>query len=198
MPASEGLVWAYRSLCMLLAEDFASAFTAANNALQLANEQKNERDIIRSEWLLGWTKVCLALKKNERGVELLQEAEAHLHDALAQCRRISMVDYEADLLLAWARLHYAKGESNQAKVHATAALAITNRSDFRVLRADIHNLLAELAIVESDWLRAKNYAQAAYDDAFCDGSPYCYKPAFEKAKHLLNKINRSYSVEVSQ
>lgn len=196
-PASEGIVCAYRSLCMLLAKDFASAFTAATHARKLANEQTNERDIIRSEWLLGWTKVYLASKKNEQASELLNEAQAHLHDALDRCRRTGTVDYEADLLLAWARLHHAKGDSNQAKIHVIAALAITNRSDFRVLRADIHNLLAELAIEESDWRTAKNYVQAAYGDAFCDGPPYCYKPAFEKAKHLLDKINRSYSAEVS-
>ncbi len=182
---------------MLLAKDFASAFTAATQARKLANEQTNERDIIRSEWLLGWTKVCLASKKNEQASELLNEAQAHLHDALDRCCRTGTVDYEADLLLAWARLHQAKGNNNQAKIHSTAALAIANRSDFRVLRADIHNLLADLALEDSNWQEAKIQAQAAYDDAVCDGSPYCYKPALEKAKHLLDKIHRSHSAEVS-
>src|SRR5260370_31992752 len=160
--ASEGGVWAYRALCALLTEDISSALTAARCARELADVGREERDIIRSEWLLGWVFVRLAYKKDERITGNLQEAELHLQDALDRCRRINMVDYEADLLLAWARLHHAKGDDVQAKASATEALAITNCSDFRVLRADIYNLLAELAIANGNWREAEDYAQAAY------------------------------------
>ncbi len=195
--APEVTVWAYRALCALLTNDIPSALTSAQRAQELADLRHEERDIIRSEWLLGWVFVRLVSLENERIIELLQKAERHLRDALDQCRRINMVDYEADLLLAWARLHHAKGDDSQAKVSATEALAITNRSDFRVLRADIHNLLAELAIGNNNWREAKGHAQAAYDDAVCDGPPYCYMPALEKAKCLLDEIKYYYPVELS-
>src|SRR5216683_1182294 len=195
--ASEGIVWAYRSLYLLLAEDIPSALAAAEHARKLADLECNERDIIRSEWLLGWASVRLGSQKNEQATKLLQGAELHLRDALDRCRHMNMVDYEADLLLAWARLHYAKSDNDQAKECATEALAITNRSAFRLLRADIHNLLAQLGIADGNWREAKDHAQAAFADAVCDGAPYCYMPALEKAKHLLDRIKPYYPMEVS-
>lgn len=193
---AEGIVWAYRSLCTLLAEDIPSALAAAENARKLAEVERNDRDIIRSEWLLGWASVRLAAQESEQTAKLLQGAEMHLKDALDRCRRMNMVDYEADLLLAWARLHHAKGDKYQAKILAAEALDITNRSDFRLLRADIHNLLAQLEIENGNWREAEDRAQAALADAVCDGHPYRYVPALEKAKRLLEQIKPYFSMEV--
>jgi tetratricopeptide (TPR) repeat protein len=154
----------------------------------LADEQHYERDIIRAEWLLGLVLVRSALQEIEGTGDILLEAEVHLSNALHRCRRIDMVDYEADLLLAWARLHHAKGERQQAKEDATEALVIANRSDFRALRADISNLLARLDWEDGDHIAAINSARNALNDALCDGPPYCYKPALEEAKQLLKTI----------
>jgi tetratricopeptide (TPR) repeat protein/transcriptional regulator with XRE-family HTH domain len=187
--AAEGGVWAYRGLCALLTGDIPSALMAVSRARELADVRQDERDIIRAEWLLGWTCICLASQEEERSTELLQEAEQHLREALHRCRQINMVDYEADLLLAWARLHHARGDKRRAKASATEALAITNRSGFRVLRADVYNLLARLALEGGNPTEAVNRAQAALHDASCDGPPYCYKPALEEAKRLLDEIS---------
>ncbi len=102
-----------------------------------------------------------------------------------------MVDYEADLLLAWARLHYAKKDTIQAKQCAERALAIADRSDFRVLRADIRNFLAHLALANRHYQEASNLAQAALRDALCDGFPYSYKLALDEAKHLLDEVEKA-------
>jgi transcriptional regulator with XRE-family HTH domain/tetratricopeptide (TPR) repeat protein len=193
----EGGVWAYRALCALLTEDISSALTAARCARELADVGREERDIIRSEWLLGWVFVRLACEKDEQITGNLQEAELHLQEALDRCRRINMVDYEADLLLAWARLHHAKGDRHLAKVHAIEALAITNRSDFCLLRADVNNLFAQLEMDDGNWQEAKDHAQAALADAICDGSPYCYMPALVKAERLLDQIKHFYPMEIS-
>ena len=173
------------------------AITAARCARELADVGREERDIIRSEWLLGWVFVRLAYKKDERITGNLQEAELHLQEALDRCRRINMVDYEADLLLAWARLHHAKGDRHLAKVYAIEALAITNRSDFCLLRADVNNLFAQLEMDDGNWQEAKDHAQAALADAICDGSPYCYMPALVKAERLLDQIKHFYPMEIS-
>src|SRR5579885_1544247 len=109
---------------------------------------------------------------------------------LHRCRRIDMVDYEADLLLAWARLHHARGEKQRAKECATEALVITNRSDFRVLRADIYNLLARLECENGNWRGMRSLAEAALRDATCDGPPFCYVTALEEAKQLLCEVKR--------
>lgn len=185
--APESAVWAYRALCALLAGDTSSALVAARHAQELADMRKEVRDIIRAEWLLGWTFIRLTSLDNNQVAENLQEAEQHLKEALHRCRQINMVDYEADLLLAWARLHRVKGDRYQAKILAKEALAITNRSDFRMLRADINNLLARLELEGGNQKEAINHAQAAFHDALCDGPPYCYKSALEEAKHLLDE-----------
>ena len=126
--------------------------------------------------------------KDERAAEHLQQAEWHLREALKRCRQIDMVDYEADLLLSWAHLHHAKGEQQQARACAAEALAIADRSDFRVLRADVHTLLAHLELQDGNSSGATQHAEAAYLDASCDGHPSCYKVALDEARCLSGRV----------
>lgn len=177
--ASESAVWAYRTLCQLLEGETISALQSALRTRELAEVWHHERDIIRAEWVMGLAWISLAPKEPKRSRELLQKAELHVKKALQRCRQINMVDYEADLLLASARLCHLKGERCLAKEYAAEAFAIANRSNFRLLRADISNLLARLELENGNEEDAKGYAQSAYHDAICDGSPYCYKPALE-------------------
>jgi len=189
--ASEGAVWAYRSLCDILAGEIPAALEAALHARELADIGHYERDVIRAEWLLGLASVRMAYQEDgQRSAAFLQEAELHLREALHRCRRIDMVDYEADLLLAWARLHHAGGEKQRAKEYAAEALAIANRSAFRVLRADICNLLARLEREDSNWRGMMSLAEAALRDATCDGHPYSYVSALEEAKQLLHEVKQ--------
>ncbi|HET8846053.1 MAG TPA: hypothetical protein VFN35_31615, partial [Ktedonobacteraceae bacterium] len=128
-------------------------------------------------------------RKSSQNAEQLQEANAILEDALKRCRHIDMVDYEADILLACARLHYARGDLAQAKTACSEALSITNRSDFRVLRADVRNFLALLELNEGNRQQAIEQAQAAKKDAVCNGSPYYYRPALDLADILLKQAS---------
>jgi transcriptional regulator with XRE-family HTH domain len=188
--AQEGAVWAYQSLCSLLAGKIPDALAAAKLARELAEVRHYERDIIRAEWLLGRTCTRLASIKDERAADQLQQAEWHLREALKRCRQIDMVDYEADLLLSWAHLHHARGEKRRARACAMEALAIANRSDFRVLRADVHNALALLELGDGNRRGAIHHAEAALLDAACDGHAYCYKIAQDEARHLLNQAQQ--------
>jgi tetratricopeptide (TPR) repeat protein len=191
--APESGLWAYRALSALLTKDTTVGLAAAKHARELANVSLAERDIIRAEWLLGWGHVYLAIEDSKDTVTNLDNAEQHLQDALDRCLRIQMVDYEADLLLAWARLYYARGDMKRAWQSAKEALAITSRSDFRVLRADVHNFLVCLALTEGNVQEATSHVQAAWQDALCDGFPYCYQPALDEAKRLLAEIVESRS-----
>lgn len=188
--AQEGAVWAYQSLCCLLAGKIPDALAAAKLARELAEVSHYERDIIRAEWLLGRTCTRLASIQDERAADYLQQAEWHLREALKRCRQIDMVDYEADLLLSWAHLHHVRGEKKRARACATEALAIANRSDFRVLRADVHNALAFLELGDGNRSGAILHAEAALLDAACDGQAYCYKVAQDEAKRLLNQAKQ--------
>ena len=187
---SECVVWAHRALRALLMGEAKDALDAAGRARELADEVARtrypvERDIIRAEWLLGAALVALASEERSRQSELLAEAETRLTNALTRCRRINIVELEPDILLAWARWHHAKGNTEQALLDAKEALSIADRCEYRLKQADIHNFLARLTLDAGDGEAAKTHAQTAHERAWCDGPPHCYKPALEEAERLL-------------
>lgn len=171
----------------MLSGELEPALEAARQACYQANILHYERDIVRAEWLLGSALTRLAVQKSEQNREQLREADAVLAEALKRCRQIDMVDYEANILLACARLSYAKGDCTQAKTVCVEALSITNRSGFRVLRADVRNFLAVLELEEGHWQQAIEQAQSAKKDANCNGGPYCYRSASNLADSLLEQ-----------
>ena len=146
-----------------------------------------DRDLLRAQWLLGWVRIQQASQNSEQREPYLEEAHHHLQDALDRCKRTSMVDYEADLLLAWARWHTVQENERSALVFANEALTIANRSGFRLLQADIHLVFAHnLLLKHVD--EAEKHAQKALEAATCDGSSYRYMPAFLQAQTILSPI----------
>lgn len=99
---SQCVVWAYLSLVAILREDFSQALQLAREAYKIATSRRNERDLIRAEWLLG--AAC-------RGNGNLVEAETHINEALSRCRRINNVETEADILLELARSPLCTGKA---------------------------------------------------------------------------------------
>jgi tetratricopeptide (TPR) repeat protein len=172
---SEGIVWAYRTLRALMMDEPREATDSARRSRELADTERNERDIIRAEWLLGW-----ALTR-----ESPTEAEQHLSEALTRCRRINLVESEPNILLALARWHRATGNPTAAREHADEALTIADRCEYRLVQADVHNFLAQLALDANDRSTARHHAEIARERAWCDGPPHCYKPALDEAESLL-------------
>ena len=190
---SQGVAWAYRAQSALLAGDAKVALNAAHQSLafwkKCAQEEfPVERDLIRAEWLLGWSLVTLALDEQERQGERLGEAETHLTEALTRCRRVNMIDHEPDILLAWAWWHRAKGDTEKARADAGEALSIADRCEYRLCQADIHNFLARLDMEAGEKEKAIGHAQTGYERAWCDGPPHCYKPALDEAERLLEEL----------
>ena len=184
---------AYRALCELLAGRDESALYAARHARELADEVAHvtfpyERDYIRAEWLLGWSLVSLASGNQITQDKCFSEAETHLTEALTRCRRINLIELEPDILLTWARWHHARGDRNAARSDAEDALSIADRCEYRLCQADIHNFLARLDLEERNRDSAVRHAQTAYERAWCDGPPYCYKPSLDLAKRLLKEL----------
>lgn len=120
--------------------------------------------------------------------KLLVEAENHLETALKRCKQVNLVESESNILLTWARWHYIKDDISQALQDANEALYIADRYEYRINQADIHNFLARLVLVKKDTECAKSHAEKAYERAWCDGPPYCYKPALDEAKEILQKL----------
>ena len=100
------------------------------------------------------------------------------------------MEFEPDILLAWARWHRAKGENLPARENAQEALAIADRSEYRLKQADIHNFLARLSLEERDLQAARTHAQAARERAWCDGPPHAYQPALDEAEQLLKELGQ--------
>ena len=187
------VVWAYRGLLALLQCDPNAALDAGRRARELADEFARTRypvegDFVRAEWLLGAVKVALACEESGRPRDLLPEAAGHLTEALTRCRRISLVESEPDILLAWARWHRAMDNLPEARRHAEEALAIADRCEYRLAQAEIHNFLARLDLDARQRAAAATHAKTAYERAWCDGPPHCYKPALDEAKARLDEL----------
>ncbi len=190
------VVASYRALRALLMGAPDEALVAAERALSLAQRvarrlYAHHRDFVRVGWLMGWTLIEMALTDSERRREHLAQAEQHLTDALVLCRRINMVDHEPDILLVWARWYRAMGDDAQAREAVNEALTIAQRCEYRLVQADAHNLLAELALDAGELDAAREYAEIAKERAWCDGPPYCYQPAVAAADRLLRRTRRA-------
>ncbi|MCH8807596.1 MAG: TIR domain-containing protein, partial [Planctomycetes bacterium] len=109
-----------------------SALESARRALELADETSRtiypyERDYIVAHWLLGAA---------HRVAGQPDEAESHLHEALQRCRRVNLVEMEADILIGLARLRAATAAPNEARRLAAEALLITERCGYVLQGAD--------------------------------------------------------------
>lgn len=178
---AQGIVWIHRAYAALLRGEAGAAQEAAREALRLADEKArthhpNERDYIRVHWLLGWA----ALAKGE-----LATAHTHLDETLRRCRAINIVYHEPAILLATARLARAEARLGDAEELAEEARLIAERAGYKLDLADIHNLLAQLALDTGDRLASRTHAQRAHDYAYCDGPPYAYQSALDEAQRLL-------------
>jgi len=190
---SQGIIWSYRALRAMLMGEPAGALRAARRARELAdefarNQYPVERDFVRAEWLLGEALTAKAAVSKRDRKKRLWEAEQHLTEALTRCRRINLVETEPDILLAWAHWHHVSGESTQARECADEALRIADRCEYRLKQADAHNFLARLDMEAGDPKSALKHAEIARERAWCDGPPYCYKPALEEADRLLKEL----------
>lgn len=196
-PQFQGVIWAYRALCELLRlrcttlgsvsereVDSKSALGPARYALELADKTAGDerfvypvRDYIRAHWLMGAA---------HRAAGQMVEAETHLNEALERCRRINMVDHEADILVDLARLRMATSALDEAGRLAGEALVITERCGYVLQGADAHLVLAQLAKDRGDLKELREHATEALRLATCDGPPdYTYKAAYDEATALL-------------
>jgi len=177
----------------LLMGDPQSALDAANKSRAFVEEaarraEPNEHDYVRSGWLLGAAHVAMAQQAADQRQHHLDKAECYLSDAMSRCRRNDLVGFEPDLLVTWARWNRLAGKPEVAAKFARDALAIADRCDYRLKKAEAHNFLARLAFESGDTQTALASAQIAWNCADCDGDPYCYKPARDEADEMLVEL----------
>jgi len=195
----QGIIHAYRALHALLRLRTAAcdgsprpetatlklALASARRALELADETARtihpvERDYVQAHWLLG-----AAHRVAGQG----DEAERHLLEALERCRRINLVDSEADILIDLARLRAAAGAADEAQRLADDARFIAERCGYVLQGADAHLELARLELSRGDRHAARHHAEEARRLATCDGPPdYTYQAAYAEAGALLASL----------
>lgn len=171
----QGLIWAYCFLRAFLMSNAQEALEHARKIRELADDIKNERYIIFSEYFLG---AAHLMKRN------LSEAEKHLNEALIRDRKINMVDYEPDILLELAKLRFIQNRKPDALKFAQEALQMADRCEYRLKEADIQNFMSELYLDVGDLMKAREHGEIAKEKAGCG-----YVPAMEKAEKLLKSIN---------
>jgi tetratricopeptide (TPR) repeat protein len=189
---AQSLIWSYRATLALLASRSRPPHTtqhspleSARRALELADETARtrypyERDYVRAHWLFGAA---------HRVAGRHDEADRHLNEALERCRRINLVEFEADILIDLSRLRAATGALEEARRLAEEALLITERCEYVLQRADAHLELAKLALARGDKAKALEHAKEARRLATCDGPPdYTYKVAYDEAGALLEDL----------
>ncbi len=184
----EGTARASQGVCALLMGDVPGALEVSGSALQLARLHGHPRDIIEAEWLAGAANLALAARRRGPRGKVLSRARNHVEEALTLCRRKNVACFEPDILLTWGRWHRAKGEADRAKGDAEEAMRIADRCEYRLKQAEIHNFLARLAMDEGNHDEAKKEAEIAYERAWCDGPPHCYKPAMDEAEGMLKEL----------
>ncbi len=165
--------------------DLRSALAPARRTLELENKLRqvrgpDARNYVRAHWLLGAA---------HRVAGQPDEAERHLHEALERCRRINMVDHEANILIDLARLRAATHAADEAGRLAAEALLIADRSGYVLQGADAHLELARLALARGDRAAAREHAEQAHRLATCDGPPdYTYAAAYAESTALLAQL----------
>ncbi len=185
--------FSYYTQRALLMGDSRAALAAANKSRAFVEEaarraEPNEHDYVRSGWLLGAAHVAMAQEATDSRQRHLDDAERYLSDALSRCRRNDLVGFVPDLLVTWARWNRLAGNPERAAKSARDALAIADRCDYRLKKAEAHNFLARLAVESGDAKTAQASAQIAWNCADCDGEPFCYKPARDEADAMLVEL----------
>ena len=165
------------------------AMSSASKALRLASQLDEKLESIMIQFKLTLATSFLALYSMEKKEEFLEKAEYHLQAATISCHNINLVEQEPDILLAWARLNYARGNFPLTYENLREALYIADRCEYRLKQIEVHNYLARISFEADDCETAKKHSKIAYDLAMCGRKPYLYKPALEEAENLLREID---------
>lgn len=214
----------------------------AHQALEFAEKTIKTKyphpaDFIRAYWLLGESLVQL---KNQNSKTKIKPLEIHFYDepflriretetvgagnelavaerclteALRRCRKVNMVYFEADILLAWARLKWVIGkldnqgirELGEVEEYLKEAREVAERSGYRLQLADIHLLAAEvlletggeqlLGLPPREHLQvAKDYARdvSKFEDLYQSQDPHFYDgiPEYDMLKRGMTEQER--------
>ena len=143
----------------------------------------------------------------------LAVAERCLTEALRRCRKVNLVHYEADILLAWARLKWVIGrlgnkgigELGEVEGYLKEAREVAERAGYRLQLADIHLFCGEVLLemhgekllgstAKEHLQLAKEYARdvSTFQDLYQSQDPHFYDdiPEYEMLKRDMTEQER--------
>ncbi len=206
------VIYVCKAIHELMENDISSAEKDAKLAFKFVTktrrtEFRHIRNIIRADWLLG----AINCQKGN-----FVRAENHLQKALKNVRRIELVELEAPVLLALAKLrchqslsskdNRIRNEYMQESFNLTQeALKIADKCEYRLQQAEIHLFLSEYYLGRTETLltlqvndgikdkasairNASKHAVTSKNRAYCEGPLYCYDSVYKKAEKLLSDI----------
>lgn len=149
---------------------------------------------VEVEWVSGYSEL-------DRDLE---SAGRHLDSASAECRRLRLVQMEPALLILRGMISVRRAEAKvdpsertrwlrEGEELTSEALRIAERCKYRLNEAEACNLLATIHLEAGDVPGARVYAERAKERAACDvgpAEPYYYKPAFDAAARLIDRLGR--------
>lgn len=121
------------------------ALQHARTAHEIATEDSDETDLVRSRWALGASLVRRVEEDPALAAEYLSEAESHLLSALSTCSESHYGEFTMELNVAMAHWHFANGDPAQAEVAAESALTLARKGGHAVKEAEADEILSELA-----------------------------------------------------
>ncbi|UCH88408.1 MAG: tetratricopeptide repeat protein [Thermoplasmata archaeon] len=195
----QGIIFSYRSFLALLIDNPDEALGCAEKAFECAKKYEREehriaRDFIAANWLIGAS--CVALRKPNK-------AEEPLNLAITECRKINLVQHEADILLSLAKLRFFKDKKEESLKLALEALEMADRCSYILQQADIEEFLGNFYLDRGDNEKARQYLEKCLEhcthcwrynedtkdfDYIKKDEKWWYKPRFDKAKRILDKL----------
>ena len=175
-PQYEGVVAAALAEHAIWIGDTANGSVWADRAWELAAILRLERDFIRAAILQGRVALC---QSN------FTRADERLHHALTRARAGNLVEFELRALIAIAKLELQRIHLTEARTRLDDVWEPAQRARNPLRQADAFNILAAIAVAEGDKPAAIVAATHAYEAAWCDGPPYAYHWALQKAKARL-------------
>lgn len=192
-----GFDWPLHSQCALRLGDLDEATRSARIGLKQARNDERQREIVAAEYALGAALVFgnVTESQKERRGKLLAEANEVLFGALGRCRRMGLVELEAELLLARGVLVFLEGDLQRARELAEEALRIAHRCEYRLKQAEIQIWLATMALRNGEVAVARSHGERAAALARCDGGGYGFVWALRQVERIQTGVGAVYERE---
>jgi tetratricopeptide (TPR) repeat protein len=175
----EGIVCSYFAQYLIWQEHFVDAVDLADYAWRLANNNRNQRDVVHATRLQGISML---------GIKDFARTDERLHHALTRARAVNLIEEEIQSLVALAELRRRQKDLKAARELLDDVWEYAERGPYPLFHADAFNVLAQIERDAGNNAAAVEAATKAYRLAWCDGEPYAYHWGLVAARKHLREL----------